>query len=285
MKCNRGVTMAKIRRKAGMKPILAIIAALTCVGSGSGSWYVPTKSDVKAYFVDLGHMVKACFRDQAHTAALTPGSPWLVHNIARYVPTDVDVNVLEVGAGPGSVTREIMKRMNENSYLDVVEYDKELFDALCENLGTLKDDADGRVVFYHSAIEDWESPEETEGQYDVIISTIPRTQLPLAVMKEILARYDRMLKPGGIIVSETLGGAHQFTLVRKKVHALWLEGISKVMPFYAKKAEEAQRALAEYRALIRYIEQWEREKFTILGDDLTYLNAPPVYVIGLKKKA
>jgi len=277
--------MVKTKRRC-VRWLLAItVCAVVAVGSMQ-QWYIPTKQEFQAYGADLTDIFKGLFRDQGHTAALTPSSPWLVNTIADYVPTQTDVTVLEVGAGPGTITRKIIERMTKRSRLDVVEYSPDLFAALKENLGAEQAASRGRINFYQSAIEEWDPPHSTDQRYDLIISTIPRTQLPLLVVYQILASYERMLKSGGILVSVVLGGSHPFTLATKKVRLGLLTGLSNLMPSYNASAERACRDLAEYRQLIDHISQWEKKVFMPLGaDHLVYLNVPPVYVIGLKKRA
>src|SRR5207244_3472174 len=108
---------------------------------------------------------------------------WLIHHLTKYIPNDAPITILEAGAGSGSVTKKIIERMHPGSRLDAVEFNKDLYDGLIKQLGDKQND---NIKFYHAALEEWAPVKGDSKRYDLIVSTLPITQLPLDTMQKIL---------------------------------------------------------------------------------------------------
>ena len=271
-------------RRALKRLVLIISVCLGMMLCMSDKRYLPSVSEMQSYGSDFLDIFSGMLRDLKHTAAVSPSSPWLVNAIAQYVPLNSTIKILEVGAGPGTVTRKIIERMTPGSSLDVVEYSPELFDALSANLGKERDASNGKINFYRASIEEWFPPYETDGHYDLIISTIPRTQLPFTVVQKILDRYDQMLASGGVLVSVTLAGATAMTSFSKKQSYWWAAVGNRLTSGYTATLERSRGDLVDYQDRIELISKWEQERLRPLGTTLVCLNIPPVYVFGFRKR-
>ena len=82
---------------------------------------------------------------------------------AKIVYSGKSRRILEVGAGTGSVTQELVKCLKPGDVLDLVELDKELADVL-RKFGN-----HAQVEVHHASITDW----KPSYQYDAMVVSIP----------------------------------------------------------------------------------------------------------------
>jgi len=142
--------------------------------------------DTRVWASDCGPVLRAFREDPAHTAEMLPTWPAVGRYIASRVPRDART-ILEVGTANGSVSRQLFQALLDNPVSEqTIEYDgveisRLLFDDLERAHGHRKG---AGVRFHHSPIEQWDKPDHIE-QYDVIVSTLPKTQLPQPVLAEI----------------------------------------------------------------------------------------------------
>ena len=138
-------------------------------------------------------------RDLRTTGAVAPSSTTL----ARLLTNPVDetdsgpLNVLEVGAGTGSVTRTLIHRLTRGSRLDIVEANPRFAARLRHLVGThpqLAGDSE-RTRVHHALVEEL----DTDHRYDVIVSGLPFTNFTPAQAEKIMARYMDLLEPGGTL--------------------------------------------------------------------------------------
>jgi len=239
---------------------------------------IPRK-DWQVYLSDFPPLLKAFWEDPAHTAEFTPTSPVLAQHIADMVPRDVRT-VLEVGPGTGPVTRALLRTLPKGVEFDAVEYSERLFGVLRERLGEHESD---RIRFHRSAIQEWQQPEHIE-QYDAIVSTLPKTQLPQPVLAEIYEKYDQLLKPGGFFISVMLIGAHPVTRARKQARR-WG---SAFLSCFSTQGEEALRIseqdIEDYERLAAFIDEWEGSHFEPIRSDLVKTSLPPINVFVQQKR-
>ncbi|GAB2899055.1 class I SAM-dependent methyltransferase [Streptomyces mayteni] len=100
-------------------------------------------------------------------------------------------NVLEVGAGTGPVTRELMPLLGAGSRLDVVEANARFVAKLRELTAGEAD----RVQVHHTLVEQL----DTGRSYDVIVSGLPFTNFRPEQVDDIMSRYLELLHPGGAL--------------------------------------------------------------------------------------
>ncbi|CAN5278463.1 rRNA adenine N-6-methyltransferase family protein [soil metagenome] len=102
--------------------------------------------------------------------------------------------VVELGAGTGVYTEEVLKRLRPDARFLAVEIDPDLVSTLSGRFD------DPRLRIIHGSAESVE--EHLEGEkVDVIVSGIPFTSLPVPVKKNIFKEITRILAPQGVLVA------------------------------------------------------------------------------------
>ncbi|MFJ8157373.1 class I SAM-dependent methyltransferase [Streptomyces sp. NPDC094468] len=138
-------------------------------------------------------------RDLRTTGAVAPSG----RALARLLTDPVQehgarpLNVLEAGAGTGSVTRTLVSRLSPGSRLDIVEANAR-FAARLRHLVRTHPRLAGegeRVRVHHAPVEQL----DTGRPYDVIVSGLPFTNFTPAQVDTIMKRYMEMLHPGGVL--------------------------------------------------------------------------------------
>ncbi|MFF2861180.1 class I SAM-dependent methyltransferase [Streptomyces rubiginosohelvolus] len=138
-------------------------------------------------------------RDLRTTGAIAPSSKSLARLLTDLVQEHKaqPLNVLEVGAGTGSVTRALIPRLSSGSSLDIVEANARFAARLRHLVRThprLAGERD-RVTVHHTLVEHL----VTGRRYDVIISGLPFTNFTSAQVDTIMNRYLQLLQPGGTL--------------------------------------------------------------------------------------
>ncbi|MFD0019933.1 class I SAM-dependent methyltransferase [Streptomyces sp. NPDC058382] len=138
-------------------------------------------------------------RDLRTTGAIAPSSTAL----ARLLTDPVQeygmqpLNILEAGAGTGSVTRTLIPRLSPGSRLDIVEANTRFAAQLRHLVRTHPElaGASERVRVHHTLVEQL----DTDRSYDVIVSGLPFTNFTPAQVDTIMSRYVELLHPGGTL--------------------------------------------------------------------------------------
>ncbi|MGW3009228.1 class I SAM-dependent methyltransferase [Streptomyces sp. NPDC001219] len=106
-------------------------------------------------------------------------------------------NVLEVGAGTGSVTRVLLPRIPRGSRLDIVENNAQFAAHLRElvrGYPQLREQQE-RVRVHNIGVEQL----ATDRRYDVIVSGLPFSNFAPRQVDDIMGRYFDLLRPGGTL--------------------------------------------------------------------------------------
>ncbi|MDT0410098.1 MULTISPECIES: class I SAM-dependent methyltransferase [Streptomyces] len=147
-------------------------------------------------------------RDLRTTGAVAPSG----RALARLLTDPVDehgprpLNVLEAGAGTGSVTRTLLHRLSPGSRLDVVEANPRFAARLRHLVRTHPSAGDReRVRVHHAYVERL----DTGRRYDVIVSGLPFTNFAPAQVDAIMDRYMNLLEPGGTLTYFTYRGTRR----------------------------------------------------------------------------
>jgi phospholipid N-methyltransferase len=98
--------------------------------------------------------------------------------------------VVELGAGTGVATREILARLGDDARLVAVEIDPQLARRLTERL------ADPRLQVVCDSAEDLGSHLGGE-RADVVVSMLPFTSLEAGLRRRLLDQLPKALRPGG----------------------------------------------------------------------------------------
>jgi len=150
------------------------------------------------YFDECGEFIRQCRRQFKTTGAILPSSRFLARALTSEIAKPRGpARILEVGPGTGSVTRQILRRMQPRDQLDAVEINANFISRLLDRLESDKPYLRHRdqVRIIHSAVEDLPG----EASYDFIVSGLPLNNFPVEMVRRIFRTYSRLLKPGGIL--------------------------------------------------------------------------------------
>ncbi|MFD6760453.1 class I SAM-dependent methyltransferase [Streptomyces roseolus] len=138
-------------------------------------------------------------RDLRTTGAVAPSGKALARLLTDPVARNGarPLNVLEAGAGTGSVTRALIPRLSPGSRLDIVEANPRFATRLRHLVRTHPQLAgSGERVRVHHALVEHLDPGH---RYDVIVSGLPFTNFTPAQVDTIMSRYMDLLEPGGTL--------------------------------------------------------------------------------------
>jgi len=148
-------------------------------------------ASVKEKWDDCKAFVSAVGRSPKDIGAVLPSSKGLAEKITRFVVCEgAPVRILEVGAGTGSFSAEIIKKLRPQDELVLIELDPKLCEHLRQKFGEYKN-----VTVVCMSFLDW-APEH---RYDFIVSGIPHHNLPKEVLKSFLRHYQMLLQKGGTL--------------------------------------------------------------------------------------
>lgn len=142
---------------------------------------------------------KRYLNDPRTVGAIAPSSPGLSRALcgpfrARQKPA----RVLEVGAGTGSVTKQIARYIGPEDHLDVCEINPVFADILEREVltrpGLREGVAEGRVRLLKQPVQELTEVEP----YDYVLSGLPFTSFDLEDVEEIFDVIRRCLKPDGV---------------------------------------------------------------------------------------
>ncbi len=126
--------------------------------------------------------------------AILPTSRWAVRDMLDMADFTQARCVVELGAGTGSYTEEILKRLRPDARLLAFEIDPDLVTTLSERI------KDPRVQVINDSAENLEDYLDGANVVDVIVSAIPFTSLPESVKRDIFEQVTRALAPEGVMV-------------------------------------------------------------------------------------
>lgn len=134
------------------------------------------------------------FLQQGHAiAALRPSSRWLGRKSLKYIDFDRAQVLLELGAGTGTVTREIVRRLRPHSRLIAVELDPDF----CAVLRRQFTQPNVQIVEADAACVADLLLDQGIHRLDAIISGLPLFYLPHDTQVAVLRLADRFLGPAG----------------------------------------------------------------------------------------
>jgi phosphatidylethanolamine/phosphatidyl-N-methylethanolamine N-methyltransferase len=105
--------------------------------------------------------------------------------------------ILEIGPGTGAVTVEILKCLQPEDHLDIVEINAAFVEHLRGRFDRdpLFQPYAKQVRILHMPLQDVDG----SGSYDVLISGLPLNNFPLSLVEDIFRCYRRLPKPGGTL--------------------------------------------------------------------------------------
>lgn len=138
-------------------------------------------------------------RDLRTVGAVVPSGRALAHTLTAAVRGQAGrpLNVLEAGAGTGSVTRALIGQLTPGSHLDVVDANPRFAERLRHLVHThpLARERYGQVRVHHGHVERL----DLDRGYDVIVSGLPLTNFDPHQVGAIMDRYLQLLYPGAAL--------------------------------------------------------------------------------------
>jgi phospholipid N-methyltransferase len=136
-------------------------------------------------------VITKLFTQGTGVAMLTPSSRFLARSICKGIDYDRAKCIVELGAGTGPVTKELLKRVKPHTRLVVVERDADF----CARLRKLFPDAD----VAHADARDLDRILDERGiKYaDHVVSGLPLPSFPAELRDEVVSACARRLDPDG----------------------------------------------------------------------------------------
>lgn len=125
--------------------------------------------------------------------AILPSSTGLAREIVSEIPKDKDApprRILEVGPGTGPFTEKIIKRMNPQDTLVLVEFDEAFHAKLTKKFGHIKN----VTIIQGDIIQ-----HDPKDKYDFIISGLPLNSFKADFVNDVFAKFTSIIKDNGKI--------------------------------------------------------------------------------------
>ena len=201
---------------------------------------------------DYKFILSAYWRDPVTVGEIAPLSNATAQYLTKYIISGSEQNAkhyLEVGAGYGAITYEIIKKLGPHDILDVIEID----DVMCKKL---KDrfSSFAHVHVHCCSILDWDAPY----QYDAIVSTLPFNSFDEEFARQVMQLYQKLALIQSCVVSYV-----EYSLLNKVVQY-----------FFTKQGRTMYQDVQQYLRGVR-----QRH---LLEEKVIYNNIPPVNVYHLK---
>jgi phospholipid N-methyltransferase len=202
-----------------------------------------------AFFREFG-------RTSETTGALNPSGPLLAKKLVdQFSRRTGPRRILEVGPGTGAVTREIIRYLDRDDSLHLVELNARFVEVLRRRFSTEREfrRVAEQTQIFHLPVEELDVPEP----YDHIVCGIPFNNLAPDLVDKIFAHLVGSLREGGTL---------------SFFEYLWVRPIRMLTP----SRDERQR-IAEVGSVLRnYLKQYERRH------DKVYLNVLPAVAHHLR---
>lgn len=144
-----------------------------------------------SFFSETVLFFHRCLANPSGIGSIFPSSTSLIETITNKIPSKTEPGpariYLEIGAGTGCFTEEIIKKMRPDDHLDVVEYDPDLCKLLRRKFIHLKN-----VAIHEISITDFKPGR----QYDAMVSGLPLTVFKTETVAMVLKQYEDLAKPG-----------------------------------------------------------------------------------------
>ena len=154
---------------------------------------------MKAIFVRMAKsnlFLKQYLDNKKEVGAIAPSSKFLRNRMMSPVNFHRSSVIIELGAGNGVFTKEILKRMRPESRLFVFETNASFFEKLSSEIN------DDRITIFNESAERLHDKmnEIDVKQVDAIISSLPYAVFPQKVKNKILDSCISSLAPDGVYV-------------------------------------------------------------------------------------
>ena len=148
---------------------------------------------MKRLLADQVRFARAFAANPRQVGAILPTSRWAVRDMLDLADVRSARLVVELGAGTGASTREILGRMRPDARLLALEIDPRLADLLAERVD------DPRLTVICDSAEHLEAHLDGE-RADVLVSMLPFTSLEPPLRRRILDALPAALAPEGVLL-------------------------------------------------------------------------------------
>ena len=139
-------------------------------------------------------------RHGVHIASVWPSSAALSRATIGRIDWDRAQVIVELGAGTGAITEQIVRRLRAHTTLIAIERDGDFVEVLRRRFGGHKN---VEIVQADAADLDRLLEARGIGQVDAFVSGLPTPSLPAAARDRMLASVNRFLVEGGIFSNIT----------------------------------------------------------------------------------
>ena len=153
---------------------------------------------VAGYVYDTYLFLKSWFDNPKRMGALFPSFARTGKKLAGIIRSLENAKVVELGAGTGQVTDQIIAHGVKKENFVAVEFDPDF----CKKIEEKHPKA-VNILCIDAAKIYTELPEEFLGKTDYVISTLPLITLGEAKAKEVVEAVFKTLKPGGVYIQIT----------------------------------------------------------------------------------
>jgi phospholipid N-methyltransferase len=207
-----------------------------------------------SYGVFLGQF----WRRYHTTGAILPSGRRLSKALCRYAgeANGRPKQILEVGPGTGPATAQLVRLIGPQDRLTIVELNDAFVEFLRNRFANEPEflQAADRCEIVHDGVQNLPG----DVQYDVIVSGLPLNNFDVPLVESLLASFERLLKPGGVI------SFFEYIAIRKAKAAV-------------SSRQDRSRLNGIAKCLDRFISGREIRRDAVL------LNVPPAWVHHVRK--
>lgn len=163
---------------------------------------------------------KALFKSPRAVGAAFPSSLFLARAIASYIPQNHSGLIVELGAGTGVVTQQILKRGIDPKQLILIEHSEYLASKLRQRFPAVK-------TIHGNATKLVELLGNKHHNVATIVSSLPLLSLPKPVTAKIIEQIDHIIKAHGTYIQYTFGPQKSVfekmdRYIKTASHQVWL---------------------------------------------------------------
>ena len=137
-------------------------------------------------------VLKKFLKYGTNIATAVPSSRWLARSLIHGIDFDNAKTIVELGAGTGPITLEILKRLKPQTRFFVVEIDPDFCERLRQRFPNLD------IVHGDAAQLDQLLADRGLTGCDSVVSGLPIPSFPLPLQESIMAAASRAMGPNGV---------------------------------------------------------------------------------------
>ncbi len=157
---------------------------------------------------DMTHTLRNFLRNPQEVGAIVPSSRFLAQKMIGCIDLKKTSTIVELGAGTGAITNEMIRQANPNQHILIVDLNPESVNLLKERL---KNQTNVEVILADARSLETILAKRNIQSVEAIISSLPYASLGTEITQSILMSAARVLSPDGHFV------AFQYTSLFRKM--------------------------------------------------------------------